>query len=89
MSPAPPFEKAEQLPPAPQTSGSFLRNSDEWIGRCRARMLQLGPLLRTDEADALVWDSSQLESYRHLAPEDAAEQIYRCLMAGPGKSDEP
>jgi len=62
MSSASRFDKAKRFPSVwDQTSEPFLKSTDQWVARCRARVLQLDAVLKTDEADALVWEMSQLE----------------------------
>ena len=51
-----PFDKTERFPSVwDQTIEPYLKSTDEWVARCRARVLQLDAVLKTDEADALVW----------------------------------
>ena len=62
-------------------SASDFASTDDWIGRCRARLLQLAPRLKTEDADEWVWQTSQVERYRRGSPEHAAEQLYRDFNA--------
>ena len=84
-----PFDKTERFPSVwDQTIESYLKSTDEWVARCRARVLQLDAVLKTDEADKLVWEMSQLERWRVMAPERAADQLYRPIARFPDSSDE-
>lgn len=81
MSSEPPFDKIVRSPPAgDRPREPYFGNTDQWVARCRARLLQLDALLKTDEADAIVWEMSQLERWRVMEPEQAADQIYRPVI---------
>ena len=54
-----------------------MRDTDEWIARCVARVLALDPIIKADEARALGQPTSRaLERWRLMKPEAAAEQLY-------------
>lgn len=71
------FERTERIPvERVQTAEEYVRNSDEWIARCVARVLQLDPIIKADEARRSVTDLAELERWRVMKPEAAAEQLY-------------
>ena len=57
-------------------AGEYVRDTDEWIARCVARVLELDPIIRADEARRSVVDLAQLERWRLMKPEAAADQLY-------------
>ena len=85
MSSDPPSVKTERWD---QTIETYLKSTDEWVARCRARVLQLDAVLKTDEADKLVWEMSQLQRWRAMGPERAADQLCHPIARFPGSSDE-
>ena len=88
MSPDSPFDRTERIPSVrEQTIEPYLENTDAWVARCRARVLQLDAVLKTDEADALVWEMSQLERWRVMGPERVADQLYPPAVCA-GRSDD-
>ena len=71
------YEKTSRLTPTWDASAAdYVKDTDEWIARCRARVQALDPMLGDDEADAAVRELSALERWRVLKPEAAAEQLY-------------
>lgn len=71
------FERTERIPVERlQTAEDYVRDSDEWIARCVARVLQLDPIIKADEARRSVVDLAALERWRLMKPEAAAEQLY-------------
>ena len=80
------YEKTARLTPAWEASAAdYVKDTDEWIARCRARVQALDPMLGDEEADVAVRDLSALERWRVLKPEAAAEQLYAPVkLAQPG-----
>ena len=79
------FERTERIPvERVQTAEEYVRDSDEWIARCVARVLQLDPIIKADEARRSVTDLSALERWRVMKPESAAEQLYTPIKPRPG-----
>jgi hypothetical protein len=71
------FERTERIPvERVQTAEEYVRDTDEWIARCVARVLQLDPIIKADEARRSVTDLAALERWRLMKPEAAAEQLY-------------
>jgi hypothetical protein len=71
------FEKTERIPVERiQTAEEYVRDNGEWIARCVARVLQLDPIIKADEARRSVSDLAQLERWRLMKPEAAADQLY-------------
>jgi hypothetical protein len=71
------FERTERIPvERVQTADEYVRDSDEWIARCVARVLQLDPIIKADEARRSVTDLAAHERWRLMKPESAAEQLY-------------
>jgi len=71
------FEKTERIPvERVQTAEEYVRDTDEWIARCVARVLQLDPIIKADEARRSVGDLAALDRWRLMKPEAAAEQLY-------------
>ncbi len=86
MSPDKPFDETERLPSSWEKGEEpYIRNTDEWVARCRARVLQLDVVLKVEEADSLVWEMSQLERWRVMVPEKAADQLYQPIPPRPSK----
>ena len=59
-----------------QTAEEYVRDTDEWIARCVARVLELDPIIKAEEARRSVADLASLERWRLMKPEAAAEQLY-------------
>ena len=79
-----PFERTMRIPvERVQAEGGYVRDNDEWIARCVARVLQLDPIIKTDEAQRSVADLSGLERWRLMKPEAAAEQLYTPIKPRP------
>jgi hypothetical protein len=79
------FERTERIPvERVQTAGEYVRDSDEWIARCVARVLQLDPIIKADEARRSVADLAQLDRWRLMKPEAAADQLYTPINVRPG-----
>ena len=71
------FERTERIPVERiQAAGEYVRDNDEWIARCVARVLQLDPIIKADEARRSVGDLAALDRWRLMKPEAAAEQLY-------------
>ena len=71
------FETTERIPVERiQTAGEYVRDTSEWIARCVGRVLQLDPIIKADEARRSVTDLAELERWRLMKPEAAAEQLY-------------
>lgn len=72
------FERTERIPVERiQAAGEYVRDNDEWIARCVARVLALDPIIKADEAHRSVSELAALERWRIMKPEAAAEQLYR------------
>ena len=75
--PAERFERTERIPvERVQTAEEYVRDNDEWIARCVARVLELDPIIKAEEARRSVSDLAALERWRLMKPEAAAEQLY-------------
>ncbi len=71
------FERTERIPvERNQASGEYVRDNDEWIARCVARVLALDPIIKAEEASRSVGELAELERWRLMKPEAAAEQLY-------------
>ena len=71
------FEQTERIPvQRPAGDAEYVRDNDEWIARCVTRVLQLDPIIKTEEARRSVGDLAALERWRLMKPEAAAEQLY-------------
>ena len=71
------FERTERIPVEHvQTAGEYVRDSAEWIARCVARVLALDPIIKAEEAQRSVSELAELERWRLMKPEAAAEQLY-------------
>ncbi len=71
------FERTERIPvERVHTAEEYVRDTDEWIARCVARVLQLDPIIKADEARRSVADLAALERWRLMKPEAAADQLY-------------
>jgi hypothetical protein len=71
------FEKTERIPVERiQADGEYVRDTDEWIARCVARVLALDPIIKADEARRSVAELAELERWRLMKPEAAADQLY-------------
>jgi len=71
------FEKTERIPvERVQTAEEYVRDTDEWIARCVARVLALDPIIKREEAERSVSELAGLERWRLLKPEAAADQLY-------------
>ncbi|MDQ6685411.1 MAG: hypothetical protein M3Z16_09805 [Pseudomonadota bacterium] len=71
------FERTERIPvERVHAPGAYVRDDGEWIARCVARVLQLDPIIKADEARRSVGDLVTLERWRLMSPEAAAEQLY-------------
>jgi hypothetical protein len=78
------FERTERIPvERVQAEGEYVRDSDEWIARCVARVLQLDPIIKADEARRSVSDLAQLDRWRLMNPEAAADQLYTPINVKP------
>jgi hypothetical protein len=71
------FERTERIPVERiETAGEYVRDTDEWIARCVARVLSLDPIIKADEARRSVTELAELERWRLMKPEAAADQLY-------------
>jgi len=71
------FERTERIPvERSQAPGEYVRDTDEWIARCVARVLALDPMLKADEAERSVRELAALDRWRLMKPEAAADQLY-------------
>ncbi|MDQ6639686.1 MAG: hypothetical protein M3Z15_08480 [Pseudomonadota bacterium] len=71
------FERTERIPvERNQATGEYVRDNDEWIARCVARVLALDPIIKAEEASRSVGELAELERWRLMKPEAAAEQLY-------------
>lgn len=78
------FERTERIPSGRDPSADeYVRDNDEWVARCLARVLELDPIIRADEARASVVDLAALERWRLMKPERAAEQLYTPIRVKP------
>lgn len=59
-----------------QVDAGYVKDSDEWVARCLARVMSLDVLIKSDEARAVVVELATRERWRVLAPEAAADQLY-------------
>ena len=78
-----PFEQTMRMPVQRVDAGEYVRDSDEWIARCVARVLQLDPIIKAEEAQRSVTDLAGLERWRLMKPEAAAEQLYTPIKPRP------
>ncbi len=71
------FERTERIPvERVQVGGEYVRDNDEWVARCVRRVLELDPIIKADEAHRSVAELADLERWRLMKPEAAAEQLY-------------
>ena len=71
------FERTERIPvERVQAPGEYVRDTDEWIARCVARVLELDPIIKREEAHRSVSELAELERWRLMKPEAAADQLY-------------
>jgi len=71
------FERTERIPvERVHAAGEYVRDTDEWIARCVARVLALDPIIKAEEASRSVGELAGLERWRLMKPEAAAEQLY-------------
>ena len=71
------FERTERIPVERiQAPGEYVRDTDEWIARCVARVLALDAILKPDEAHRSVSELAQHDRWRLMKPEAAADQLY-------------
>ena len=78
------FERTERIPvERDPATAEYVRDSDEWIARCVARVLQLDPIIHAEEARRSVGDLAQLERWRLMKPEAAADQLYTPIKVKP------
>ena len=77
------FERTERIPVERiQAEGEYVRDTSEWIARCIARVLQLDPIIKADEARRSVTDLAAHERWRLMKPEAAADQLYTPIKRG-------
>ncbi len=71
------FERTERIPVERiEADGDYVRDTGEWIARCIARVLALDPIIKREEAQRSVAELAELERWRVMKPEAAAEQLY-------------
>ena len=71
------YERTERIPVERiQGTGEYVRDTDEWIARCVARVLVLDPIIKADEARRSVGELAEHERWRLMKPEAAADQLY-------------
>ncbi|MEO8312563.1 MAG: hypothetical protein ABI520_15440 [Caldimonas sp.] len=71
------FERTERIPVERiQAEGEYVRDNDEWVARCVARVLALDPIIKAEEARRSVGELAELERWRVMKPEAAADQLY-------------
>ena len=71
------YEKTARLTPTwDLDAADYVKDTQEWIARCHARVTALDPALPGDEAEKAVRDMSALERWRVMSPEAAADQLY-------------
>src|SRR5690349_18862246 len=71
------FERTERIPVERiHAPGEYVRDTDEWIARCVARVLALDPIIKREEAERSVGELAGLERWRLMKPEAAADQLY-------------
>ena len=71
------FERTERIPvERAQAPGEYVRDTDEWIARCVARVLDLDPIIKRVDAHRSVSELAALERWRLMKPEAAADQLY-------------
>lgn len=71
------YEKTTRLTPAwSQSAADYVKDTDEWIARCLARVSVLDPVVSGEEAQQTVREMSGLERWRLMGPEAAADQLY-------------
>lgn len=71
------YEKTTRLTPTwTQGAADYVKDTDEWIARCLARVSVLDPVIANEEALQAVRDMSGLERWRLMKPESAADQLY-------------
>jgi len=76
MASDPTYERTARLPPASTADAGYVKDTIEWIARCLKRVQALDPLIGADEAEKTVRELAELERWRVLNPEEAAEQLY-------------
>jgi hypothetical protein len=71
------FERTERIPVERiQAAGEYVRDNDEWIARCVSRVMALDPIIKAEEARRSVGELAELERWRLMKPEAAADQLY-------------
>jgi len=89
MSSSSSFDRNVRLPCALVRRTEPLPNStDEWVARCRTRLVRLAVVLKPDEAHAVASEMSQQSEWRTMVPETAADAVYRQVTLRAGLSDE-
>lgn len=80
-----PFDRTEVIPTNWSGGAGYVRDTDEWVERCLARVLELDAVLKPEEAREVVRELATRERWRTLAPEAVAEQLYaKPSMRGAG-----
>ncbi|HUP09840.1 MAG TPA: hypothetical protein VMU47_21965 [Caldimonas sp.] len=76
MASDPNYERTARLPPTWTADAGYVKDTAEWIARCLKRVQALDPVIGAEDAEKTVRELSELERWRVLNPEDAAEQLY-------------
>lgn len=78
------FERTERIPVERLTAeADYVRDDEEWVARCMARVLELDPIIKAEEARRSVTDLASLERWRTMSPEAAADQLYTPIKLRP------
>ena len=71
------FDRTQILPGGSGPDNAvYVKDNNEWIARCLARVMALDAVLTLDEARPIVVELASRERWRVLAPEAAADQMY-------------
>jgi len=70
------YERTTRLPSEWPADAGYVKDTVEWIARCLKRVQALDPLIGAAEAEKTVRELAELERWRVLNPEEAAEQLY-------------
>jgi hypothetical protein len=71
------FERTERIPVERlQAADEYVRDNGEWVARCVARVRALDPIIKAEEARRSVAELAELERWRLMKPEAAADQLY-------------
>ena len=71
------YDRTEVIPTGMGADGAgYVRDDDEWVARCLARVMALDAVLNAAEAREIVVGLATRERWRVMAPEAAADQLY-------------